>query len=175
MSPEQASGRTVDFRSDQFSVGLLLYEMATGRRAFERPTPVETLTAIIREEPEPLAVAAPRLAAPVRWVIERCLAKDPEERYASTRDLAREWQQLERNADVLATDTSLQTAQTARFEAGATARTRAGAGPSVALGARVPAAARRRPNPPRAASGASFSSRSARSRSSRRAAGSATG
>jgi predicted Ser/Thr protein kinase len=137
MSPEQASGRTVDFRSDQFSVGLLLYEMATGRRAFERPTPVETLTAIIRDEPEPLAVAAPRLAAPVRWVIERCLAKDPEERYASTRDLSREWKQLERNADALATDTSLHTAQTARFDPSATARTRAGAGPSVTLGAPV--------------------------------------
>ena len=127
MSPEQASGRTVDFRSDQFSVGLLLYEMATGRRAFERPTPVETLTAIIRDEPEPLAVAAPRLAAPVRWVIERCLAKDPEERYASTRDLAREWKQLERNADMLATGTSIHTAQVPRPEAGATSRTRAGA------------------------------------------------
>ena len=60
MSPEQASGRPVDFRSDQFSVGLILYEMATGRRAFERPSPVETLSAIIREEPEPLSVLAPR-------------------------------------------------------------------------------------------------------------------
>jgi hypothetical protein len=135
MSPEQASGRAVDFRSDQFTVGLLLYEMATGRRAFERPTPVETLTAIIRDEPEPLAVVAPRLAAPVRWVIERCLAKDPEERYASTRDLAREWKQLERNADMLATGTSVHTAQISRLEASATSRTRAGAGPSVTLGA----------------------------------------
>ena len=135
MSPEQAAGRPVDFRSDQFSVGLILYEMATGRRAFERPTPVETLSAIIREEPEPLAALAPRLAAPVRWVIERCLAKDSEERYASTRDLAREWKQLQRNADALATDMSLSTAATARFEAPQAARLRAGAGPSVTLGA----------------------------------------
>ena len=135
MSPEQASGRPVDFRSDQFSVGLILYEMATGRRAFERPSPVETLSAIIREEPEPLSVLAPRLATPVRWVIERCLAKDPEERYASSRDLAREWKQLQRNADALATDTALPTTPTTRLDGLHTARLRAGAGPSVTLGA----------------------------------------
>ena len=133
----------MDFRSDQFSVGLILYEMATARRAFERPSPVETLSAIIREEPEPLSALAPRLPAPVRWVIERCLAKDPEERYASTRDLAREWKQLQRNADALVTDTALQTAATTRLEASHTARLRAGAGPSVTLGSpiAIPAAA----------------------------------
>ena len=138
MSPEQAAGRPVDFRSDQFSVGLILYELATGRRAFERPTPVETLSAIIREDPEPLAALAPRLPAPVRWVIERCLAKDPEERYASSRDLAREWKQLQRNVDALATDTAFQTAATARFEATPTGRLRASAGPSVTVGSPVP-------------------------------------
>ncbi len=140
MSPEQAAGRPVDFRSDQFSVGLILYELATGRRAFERPSPVETLSAIIRDEPEPLSALAPRLPAPVRWVVERCLAKDPEERYASTRDLAREWKQLQRNADALATDTALQTAATTRLEATHTSRMRPGAGPSVTLGAPIPAA-----------------------------------
>ncbi len=90
MSPEQASGRPVDFRSDQFALGSILYEMASGRRAFQRKTVAETLTAIIREEPEPLAQAAPTVPAPLRWIIERCLAKEPEERYASTRDLARD-------------------------------------------------------------------------------------
>ena len=64
--------------------------MATGKRAFQRKTGAETLVAIIREEPEPLAQAAPRAPAPVRWIVERCLAKDPEERYASTKDLARD-------------------------------------------------------------------------------------
>ncbi|MGZ5382229.1 MAG: serine/threonine-protein kinase, partial [Thermoanaerobaculia bacterium] len=53
MSPEQAAGRTVDFRSDQFSAGLILYELATGKRAFDLSTAAETLTAVIREEPEP--------------------------------------------------------------------------------------------------------------------------
>ena len=96
MSPEQAAGRAVDFRSDQFSLGTILYEMAAGRKPFERDSSAETLTAIIREDPEPLLQAAPRLPTPLRWVIERCLAKDPEERYASTKDLARELEMLRR-------------------------------------------------------------------------------
>jgi Tol biopolymer transport system component len=90
MSPEQASGKRADFRSDQFSFGSILYEMATGKRAFSRGTTAETLVAIIREEAEPLGTLAPQVPAALRWMIERCLAKDPEERYASTRDLARD-------------------------------------------------------------------------------------
>jgi Tol biopolymer transport system component len=90
MSPEQASGKPLDHRSDQFSLGAILYEMATGRRAFERDTPVETLSAIIREDPEPVGTLNPRVPAPLRWTIERCLAKKPEDRYVSTRDLARD-------------------------------------------------------------------------------------
>jgi len=90
MSPEQASGHPVDFRSDQFTLGAILYEMATGKRAFQRKTGAETLVAIIREEPESLGQLAPKAPAPVRWIVERLLAKDPEERYASTKDLARD-------------------------------------------------------------------------------------
>ncbi|HEY1434873.1 MAG TPA: serine/threonine-protein kinase, partial [Thermoanaerobaculia bacterium] len=90
MSPEQASGKPVDFRSDQFALGSILYEMATGKRAFQRSTHAETLTAIIREDIEPVAQINASVPAPFRWIIERCLQKDPEERYASTRDLARD-------------------------------------------------------------------------------------
>jgi tRNA A-37 threonylcarbamoyl transferase component Bud32/Tol biopolymer transport system component len=97
MSPEQASGRPIDFRSDQFSVGLILYEMVTGRRAFDRATPVQTLSAIIQEDPEPLERLCPKLPLPFRWTIERCLAKEPDERYASTRDLVRDLKQLRDN------------------------------------------------------------------------------
>jgi eukaryotic-like serine/threonine-protein kinase len=93
MSPEQASGQSMDFRSDQFSLGAILYEMATGRRAFQKKTAVETLSAIIREDPEPIAGVNPAAPLPLRWIVERCLAKEPESRYASTRDLAQDLKQ----------------------------------------------------------------------------------
>ena len=80
----------MDFRSDQFTLGAILYELATGRQAFRRETPAQTIAAIIEDSPEPLATLNPALPPPLRWVIERCLAKDPAERYASTLDLARE-------------------------------------------------------------------------------------
>src|SRR3954469_13132670 len=84
MSPEQARAQELDARSDQFSFGLILYELATGRRAFARDTAPELMTAIIREPAPPLPESVP---APVRWTIDRCLAKDADERYSSTRDL----------------------------------------------------------------------------------------
>jgi hypothetical protein len=90
MSPEQARGQAVDFRSDQFALGAILYELATGRQAFRRETPAQTIAAIIEDPPEPIATLNQQLPAPLRWVIERCLAKEPAERYASTLDLARE-------------------------------------------------------------------------------------
>jgi predicted ATPase len=90
MSPEQAGGLPIDFRSDQFSLGLVLYEMVTGKRAFRRATAAETLVAILREQPDPVATLVPEAPAPLCWAIERCIAKEPEKRYASTRDLAHE-------------------------------------------------------------------------------------
>jgi serine/threonine protein kinase len=90
MSPEQASGEPLDFRSDQFSFGSILYEIATGQKPFQRKTAAETMSAIIREEPEPIGKVRSEVPPPLRWIVERCLAKDPEERYVSTRDLARE-------------------------------------------------------------------------------------
>ena len=90
MSPEQASGAALDFRSDQFSLGTILYEIVTGRRAFVRANAVDTLSAILHDEPEPVASLRAEAPLPLRWLIERCLAKEPDERYASTRDLARD-------------------------------------------------------------------------------------
>jgi predicted ATPase len=90
MSPEQASGGVVDFRSDQFSLGLVLYEMVTGKHAFPRRTAAEILVAILREEAEPIGAQNPDAPAPLGWAIERCLAKEPDKRYVSTRELARE-------------------------------------------------------------------------------------
>ncbi len=92
MSPEQARG-AADLRpqSDQFSFGLVLYELATGHRPFPRDSAAEIMTAIIREDAEPLPSTVP---APLRWIIERLLAKDPADRYDSTRDLYRELRQV---------------------------------------------------------------------------------
>ncbi len=92
MSPEQARGDSnLAQQSDQFSFGLVLYELANGKRAFQRGSAPETMAAIIREDAEPLPGSVP---APLRWVIERLLAKQPSERYDSTRDLYRELKQI---------------------------------------------------------------------------------
>ena len=90
MSPEQASGAVVDFRSDQFSFGAVLYEMLAGRRAFGGASSVETLSAILRDEPTALGHFNPSIPTPVRWIVERTLEKTPGDRYGSTRDLARD-------------------------------------------------------------------------------------
>ena len=90
MSPEQAAGQPADFRSDQFSLGSILWEVATGKKAFHRDTAVDTLAAILHEEPVSLSIAAPQTPVPLHWIVQRCLAKEPTERYASTRDLARD-------------------------------------------------------------------------------------
>jgi hypothetical protein len=90
MSPEQAAGQPAGFQADQFSLGAILYELATGRRAFARNTTVQTLSAILESEPTPLSEVNPAFPAPARWVVERCLAKHPADRYASTVDLAHE-------------------------------------------------------------------------------------
>lgn len=94
MSPEQASGSSVDFRSDQFSFGAILYEMATGRQAFERPTPVQTLSATIELDPQPVSTQNPSFPGPAVQVVERCLAKNPEARYSSTAELASELRRI---------------------------------------------------------------------------------
>jgi serine/threonine protein kinase len=86
MSPEQARGSITDHRSDQFSFGLILYEMASGKMAFSRASTVETLSAIVNEDPARIDLKPP----PLRWLIDRCLAKDPGQRWESTSDLHRD-------------------------------------------------------------------------------------
>jgi serine/threonine-protein kinase len=87
MSPEQAAGRPLDYRSDQFSFGSILYEMATGTLAFKRDSLPQIQAAIIEDQPAPMdrATVPSRLSA----IVSRCLAKDREERYDSTRELAK--------------------------------------------------------------------------------------
>ena len=88
MSPEQAAGRPLDYRSDQFSFGSILYEMATGRRAFKRDTAPQTLAAIIETTPDSVGKLDGSTPAALVAIIERCLAKDPAKRFDSTADLA---------------------------------------------------------------------------------------
>ena len=88
MSPEQVESARVDHRTDQFGFGVLVYEMFGGRRPFQRATVHETLAAIVREEPDSLSNVRSDVPAPLARVVARCLAKDPEARYQSTRDLA---------------------------------------------------------------------------------------
>jgi len=71
MSPEQARGEPVDFHSDQFSFGSVLYEMATGQRAFRGDSRIDTLSAVLHDDPEPIARLRPGVPPPLRWVIER--------------------------------------------------------------------------------------------------------
>ncbi len=91
MSPEQGGGESVDFRSDQFALGVILHEMTTGRNPFRRETAVQTLAAIMHDEPEQLDGAIP---APFVWIVERCLEKSPSDRYGSTSDLAHDLARL---------------------------------------------------------------------------------
>lgn len=90
MSPEQATGDELDFRSDQFAFGAVLYEMVTGSPAFRKKAHAETMAAILRDQPERLGSRMLQAPPPFLWIVERCLAKDPKERYASTQDLARD-------------------------------------------------------------------------------------
>jgi eukaryotic-like serine/threonine-protein kinase len=87
MSPEQARGEPADHRSDVFSLGNVIYEMATGRLPFERRTEADTLTAIVLEAHEPLAEAAPSVPPALCAAVDRALAKDPARRYQSMGDL----------------------------------------------------------------------------------------
>jgi serine/threonine protein kinase len=94
MSPEQVLGEPVDHRSDIFALGSILYEMFTGTRAFQRPSNIETMNAVLQEDPPELLTVNPKLPAAAAAIVERCLEKNKEERFQSARDLAFDLQQL---------------------------------------------------------------------------------
>ena len=88
MAPEQVRGERSDHRTDIFALGCILHEMLTGRRAFERDSAAETMTAILKEDPSDPAAAGVSIAPAVQRILHRCLEKRPDERFQSTRDLA---------------------------------------------------------------------------------------
>jgi serine/threonine-protein kinase len=90
MSPEQATGKRIDFRSDLFAFGAILHELATGSPAFNGETAIDTLSAILHHEPPSVMKVNPLAPMHLADIIKRLLAKSPDDRYASTRDLARE-------------------------------------------------------------------------------------
>jgi len=88
MSPEQLRGKPVDHRSDIFSLGGIFYEMLTGRRPFRGETEVDTITAVLREDPPELDLDQARIPLPLRQILLHCLEKEPENRFQTARDLA---------------------------------------------------------------------------------------
>ncbi len=101
MSPEQVQGKAVDMRSDIFSFGCILYEAATAQRPFQGDSDIDVMHKILTEKPAPVDQLNPKVPAELRRLIRRCLAKDPERRYQSMKDLAIELADLAEEYDQL--------------------------------------------------------------------------
>ena len=98
MSPEQAEGKPVDHRTDIFSAGVILYEMATGRRPFRGDSVVTILSSIIKDTPPPVLEVKPGLPRELDRIITRCLAKDPARRYQSAQELRSDLEGVQQQA-----------------------------------------------------------------------------
>jgi serine/threonine protein kinase len=99
MSPEQAQGKKIDTRSDIFSFGSVLYEMVTGRRAFEDETKLATLSAVLEKEPQPASEILPSVPPELERVITRCLRKDPQRRIQHIGDAKLALEELKEESD----------------------------------------------------------------------------
>ena len=88
MAPEQVRGEAADPRTDIFAFGAVLYEMLSGKRAFRRDTPAETMTAVLKEDPPELSDPGHPISPALDRIVRRCLEKDPEQRFQSAKDLS---------------------------------------------------------------------------------------
>ena len=95
MSPEQVRGEDLDFRSDIFSLGVMMYEMACGRRPFTGHQPVEVLSAILKDQPPPVTWFYPELPNQLARIVRHCLEKEPKKRFQTSRDVRNELADLE--------------------------------------------------------------------------------
>jgi WD40 repeat protein len=146
MSPEQVRGETVDHRSDIFAFGAILYEMLTGTRAFKRASSIETLSAILKEDPPEITESHPNVPQPLERMVRRCLEKDREHRFQTARDLAFNLETL----STFSTPGTLSNTRTPMVSSGGTGMT-AGAGTAApaATGAPAPTGTMRAPAMPR--------------------------
>ena len=112
MSPEQIEGRETDARSDIFAFGAVLYEMTTGRRAFEGKSQLSVASAILEKEPEPITVAQPTSPPALEQLIRTCLAKDPDERLQTAHDAKLQLQWLMQGGATVAAAPAITAAQT---------------------------------------------------------------
>ena len=99
MSPEQAQAKPVDTRSDIFSFGAVLYEMLTAKRAFKGDSTIDTLHSIVHDAPPAIDTVLPDVPRELHWLLEKCMAKDPDDRYQSTRDLVLDLKNIARLLD----------------------------------------------------------------------------
>jgi len=141
MSPEQAMGRPVDHRTDLFAFGCLLYETATGRKPFTGESNVDVLHAIVREKPTPVEEIAPALPSALARTIRRCLAKEPDRRYQSMKDLALELHEMVDEWDTLATPSGNVISSSATSQAAPDARRGLGRAARISLALGVTAIA----------------------------------
>ena len=99
MSPEQAQGLPVDHRTDIFSFGCILYETATGTRPFSGASTIDTLHKIIHDQPQSITSIAPTSPSELNRIVRKCLAKSPDERYQSMKDIALDLRELRRELE----------------------------------------------------------------------------
>ncbi|MEZ5313317.1 MAG: protein kinase [Thermoanaerobaculia bacterium] len=135
MSPEQAMGKPVDHRTDLFAFGCLLYEAATGRKPFAGESSVDVLHAIVREKPVPVEEIAPEIPRDLVKTIRRCLAKDPDRRFQSMKDLALELHEIVDDWETLALPTGTVSSASALAAAGSGRRRGLGRAGWVAVAA----------------------------------------